>query len=78
MGFDFASGLTSTEEEIIIDPEEIFRRQASGKNLWLGQGDILRDWYENREKNDILIAMDTGMGKTIVGLWNDPKKLDTF
>ena len=68
MAFDFASGLTTTEEEIVIDPEEIFRRQASGKNLWLGQGDIVRDWYENREKNDILIAMDTGMGKTIVGL----------
>ncbi|MCK5537981.1 MAG: DEAD/DEAH box helicase family protein [Bacteroidales bacterium] len=68
MEFDFASGLTSTEEEIIIDPEEIFRRQASGKNLWLGQGDILRNWHENREKNDVLIAMDTGMGKTIVGL----------
>jgi hypothetical protein len=68
MEFDFASGLTTTEEEIVIDPEEIFRRQASGKNLWLGQGDIVRDWHENREKNDILIAMDTGMGKTIVGL----------
>ncbi len=68
MAFDFASALTSTTEEIITDPEEIFRKQASGKNLWIGQGDILRDWYINRDKNDILIAMDTGMGKTIVGL----------
>ncbi len=68
MAFDFAAGLTSIEEEIIIDPEEIFRKQASGKNLWLGQGDILRDWNNNRDKNDVLIAMDTGMGKTIVGL----------
>ena len=68
MAFDFASALTSTAEEIITDPEEIFRKQASGKNLWIGQGDILRDWYKNRDKNDILIAMDTGMGKTIVGL----------
>ena len=68
MAFDFASALTSTIEEIITDPEEIFRKQASGKNLWIGQGDILRDWYINRDKNDILIAMDTGMGKTIVGL----------
>ena len=68
MGFDFASGLTSTEEEVVIDPEEIFSRQASGKNLWAGQADILRDWHKNRDKNDVLIAMDTGMGKTIVGL----------
>lgn len=68
MKFDFASGLTSTDEEVIIDPEEIFRRQASGKNLWIGQGDILRAWHEKRDKNDILITMDTGMGKTIVGL----------
>ena len=68
MSFDFASGLTRAHEEKVIDPEEIFRRQTSGKNLWLGQGDVLRDWFSNRNKSDILIGMDTGMGKTIVGL----------
>lgn len=68
MSFDFAAGLTSVHEEKVIEPEEIFRKQTSGKNLWLGQGDALRDWFENRDKNDIVLAMDTGMGKTIVGL----------
>ncbi|MCB4784339.1 MAG: DEAD/DEAH box helicase family protein [Sulfurovum sp.] len=68
MASNFASALKSTTEETITDPEEIFRKQASGKNLWIGQGDILRNWYINRNEKDILIAMDTGMGKTIVGL----------
>lgn len=68
MSFDFASALVSTHEEKVIEPEEIFRKQTSGKNLWLGQGDALRDWFSHRDKNDILLAMDTGMGKTIVGL----------
>ena len=68
MSFDFAAGLASKKEEKVIVPEDIFRKQTSGKNLWLGQGDALRDWFENRNKNDILLAMDTGMGKTIVGL----------
>ncbi|MEA1892454.1 MAG: DEAD/DEAH box helicase family protein [Campylobacterota bacterium] len=68
MSFDFATGLVSQQDEKVIEPEEIFRRQTSGKNLWLGQGDALRDWFNNREKNDILLSMDTGMGKTIVGL----------
>jgi len=68
MSFDFAAGLVSQQDEKVIEPEEIFRRQTSGKNLWLGQGDALRDWFDNRKKNDILLSMDTGMGKTIVGL----------
>lgn len=68
MAFDFAAGLVSQQEEQTIEPEEIFRKQTSGKNLWLGQGDALRDWFDNRKENDILLSMDTGMGKTIVGL----------
>ena len=68
MDFDFASGLVSSTEEELIDPEDIFSKMTSGKQLWLGQGDVLRKWFEERNKNDILLSMDTGMGKTIVGL----------
>lgn len=68
MDFDFASALVSNTEETLISPEDIFSKMTSGKQLWLGQGDALRKWDEEREKNDILLSMDTGMGKTIVGL----------
>lgn len=68
MDFDFASGLVSSTEEELIDPEDIFSKMTSGKQLWLGQGDVLRKWFQERDKNDILLSMDTGMGKTIVGL----------
>ncbi|KLD98302.1 DEAD/DEAH box helicase family protein [Aliarcobacter butzleri] len=68
MDFDFASGLVSNTEEILISPEDIFSKMTSGKQLWLGQGDALREWDKERNKSDILLSMDTGMGKTIVGL----------
>lgn len=68
MDFDFASGLVSSSEEALISPEEIFSKMTSSKQLWLGQGDVLREWDKERDKSDILLSMDTGMGKTIVGL----------
>lgn len=68
MDFDFASALVSNTEETLISPEDIFSKMTSGKQLWLGQGDALREWDKERTKNDILLSMDTGMGKTIVGL----------
>lgn len=37
-------------------------------DLWLGQGDALREWNEHRHKNDIAIVLNTGAGKTLIGL----------
>lgn len=37
-------------------------------DLWLAQGDALRGWHEHREDEDIAIVLNTGAGKTLVGL----------
>jgi hypothetical protein len=56
-----------------IDPEAIFRRAPKGASsfadLWRGQTDALRRWHSDlRAKSDILISLNTGAGKTVVGL----------
>jgi hypothetical protein len=54
------------------DPEEIFRQLPRGKgainDLWRGQTDVLRAWHKRRKDYDLLISLNTGAGKTIVGL----------
>ncbi|MCS1407250.1 MAG: hypothetical protein M2R45_00407 [Verrucomicrobia subdivision 3 bacterium] len=54
------------------DPLEIFRGlSVADKNindLWLAQGDALREWHANRKLQDIGIVLNTGAGKTLVGL----------
>lgn len=54
------------------DPEEIFTKlpklRETPNDLWRGQADALRLWHANRDKTDILISLNTGGGKTIVGL----------
>lgn len=55
-----------------LDPEEIFRRlpkkDSSINDLWLGQGDALRAWHKARDKADVAINLNTGAGKTLIGL----------
>ena len=55
-----------------LDPEEIFRQLPKTPNtpndLWRGQTDALRDWHTNRKNSDVLISLNTGAGKTLVGL----------
>ena len=36
--------------------------------MWLAQGDALREWHKNRAKPDVGIVLNTGAGKTLVGL----------
>lgn len=54
------------------DPLEIFRglrvtdRQVN--DLWLAQGDALRTWNKDRRTADTAIVLNTGAGKTLVGL----------
>jgi superfamily II DNA or RNA helicase len=55
-----------------LDPEAIFRRAPKGASsfpdLWRGQTDALRQWHtELRDKADVLISLNTGAGKTVVG-----------
>ena len=54
-----------------IHPEEIFLRlpKSPGLNdLWNGQAEALRLWHERRDEKDNVIKLNTGGGKTLVGL----------
>jgi hypothetical protein len=54
------------------DPLEIFRglrvADKAVNDLWLAQGDALRAWDQNRTAEDVAIVLNTGAGKTLVGL----------
>lgn len=54
------------------DPIAIFERRPSLPNtpndLWRGQTEALNEWHKNRSKSDVFIALNTGAGKTLVGL----------
>src|SRR5271156_704084 len=53
------------------DPQEIFNSltlRGSVENLWQPQGEALKDWHLRRDEQDIVVEMNTGGGKTLVGL----------
>lgn len=54
-----------------IEPQQIFQRltlRGSIENIWEPQAEALRDWHRNRSDSDVAIEMNTGGGKTLVGL----------
>lgn len=72
MDFDFGSITTGAEIQSITDPVALFDALPS-KDLGLGylrrvQADVLEKWSSRRNAADLVIKMNTGTGKTIVGL----------
>ncbi len=54
-----------------IDPLDIFKKltlRGSIENIWEPQADALRGWHKKRNDSDVLVQMNTGGGKTLVGL----------
>lgn len=54
-----------------LDPIEIFRslpKPEHVNDLWDTQAATLREWYQRREDTDLVIKLNTGSGKTLVGL----------
>ena len=54
-----------------IDPIEIFRRlpkTSKINDLWNSQAEALREWDLRRNDKDIVLKLNTGGGKTLVGL----------
>lgn len=55
-----------------VDPIEIFEKlpnlPETPNDIWRGQNEALSKWHDNRKKLDTLIALNTGAGKTLVGL----------
>ena len=55
-----------------LNPLEIFGRlpatPSTPNDLWSGQSEALRQWHDKRDASDVLISLNTGAGKTVVGL----------
>lgn len=54
------------------DPIKIFEQlpnlPGTPNDIWRGQTEALKTWDEKRNNNDILVELNTGAGKTLVGL----------
>lgn len=60
-----------TKRSSLVDPIEIFDSltlRGSVNNLWTPQSKALAEWHEVRSLQDVSIEMNTGGGKTLVGL----------
>jgi len=72
MALDFSKIKAKKKESLQVDPIELFQKlKVSDPNindLWLAQGDALREWHKNRNLADIGIVLNTGAGKTLVGM----------
>lgn len=72
MTFDFSRISVKIKEILPVDPIELFQKlkitDSSINDLWLAQGDALREWHRLRNNDDLGIVLNTGAGKTLVGL----------
>lgn len=69
---DFGTLMKSGHRKAEIDPEKIFEQLPKSNrinDLYNSQATILRQWFTQcRNKRDIAIELNTGGGKTLVGL----------
>ena len=72
VNFDYSGIGKDQQAHTFVDPVDIFRsstvRDQNVNDLWLGQGDALREWHGERQLDDIGVVLNTGAGKTLVGL----------
>lgn len=70
MDFSQLSGLAAAKKQ--IDPIKIFEGLPNlpdtPNDIWRGQTEALESWHQSRNKNDVLIELNTGAGKTLVGV----------
>lgn len=69
---DFKQLSIPLQKNASADPIKIWRSlprlEGAPNDLWTGQGYALNEWHQHRGDNDILISLNTGAGKTVVGL----------
>jgi replicative superfamily II helicase len=68
---DFAKLNAARPQSAPIDPLRIFQRLPKPphiNDLWESQSEALRLWTVRRNQNDLVIKLNTGGGKTLVGL----------
>lgn len=72
MPIDFSKMAPPKSSVRPIDPIALFQTlrvtDEAINDLWLVQGDALRQWNGKRAERDIAIVLNTGAGKTLVGL----------
>lgn len=73
MNINFSKLSAAINQRDIVEPREIFlslTNKATKYNGYLRdvQTEVLEMWYQNRNKKDNIIKMNTGSGKTVVGL----------
>lgn len=73
MNIDFSKLSAALNQKNIIEPREIFLSLTNKSPKYNGylrdvQTEVLELWYQNRNKKDNIIKMNTGSGKTVVGL----------
>jgi hypothetical protein len=70
--FDFGSLSFPGKSALEIEPRALLRslpvREGAINDLWDGQAQALSAWHQRRSENDNLVLLNTGAGKTIVGL----------
>jgi hypothetical protein len=69
---DFSKLSVPSASKPPIDPIKIFERlprlPEAPNDLWRGQAAALEEWHAARTRHDILVGLNTGAGKTVVGL----------
>jgi len=72
MSFDFENIPVPGRKSEEVEPRAILRslpvRSGAINDLWDGQAQALTRWHAQRGRSDNLILLNTGAGKTIVGL----------
>ena len=72
MPLDFSKIPAIDTADTLLSPREIFAalpgKQAKYNYLRDVQAEVLSQWNENRESSDVRLKMNTGGGKTLVGL----------
>jgi len=69
---DFSQLGTTAKKAAPVEPIKLFESLPSLENtpndLWRGQAEALANWHAVRNSKDVLVSLNTGAGKTIVGL----------
>ena len=68
---NFGQLISQHSQPTVVEPRQLFQTLQRDRNfeyLRDVQGDVLDEWYNRRNEQDLVIKMNTGSGKTLVGL----------
>lgn len=72
MAINFGAINTAANADDLIDPRDIFNAlpaKPAGMNFLRGpQDQVLEKWFARRDQRDVVLKLNTGGGKTVVGL----------